>query len=81
MNQHNPPHPGEFIARNYVEAMQLSKLELASKLGLGIDILDQLLSGKLAVDKELAERLSNTLGRSAEVWLLMQQHYDNFNRS
>ncbi|HWV13871.1 MAG TPA: hypothetical protein VN030_00455 [Cellvibrio sp.] len=46
-----------------------------------LDVFDQFLSGEVAVDKELAERLSNTLGRSVKSWLLMQQLYDNFNRS
>lgn len=81
MKQHNPAHPGEFILRVYIEPLQLSKEEMAHKLGVSLESFNQLLQAKLSVDEEWANRLSETLGRSPESWLLMQQNYDSFNGS
>jgi antitoxin HigA-1 len=81
MKQHNPPHPGELILRVFIEPLQLSKVDLANKLGVPLDLLNQLMQAKLSVDEEWADRLSKALGRSPESWLLMQQNYDSFNRS
>lgn len=78
MKQHNPAHPGEFILRVYIEPLQLLREDLAQKLEVSLEALDQLLQAKLSVDEEWATRLSIVLGRSSESWLLMQQNYDNF---
>ena len=79
MKQHNPPHPGELILRVFIEPLQLSKEDLANKLGVPLDLLNQLMQAKLSVDEEWADRLSKALGRSPESWLLTQQHYDSVN--
>lgn len=79
MKQHNPPHPGELILRVFIEPLQLSKEDLANKLGVPLDLLNQLIQAKLSVDEEWADRLSKALGRSPESWLLTQQHYDSVN--
>lgn len=81
MKQYNPPHPGELILRIFFEPLQLSKEDLANKLGVPLDLLNQLMQAKLSVDEEWADRLSKAFGRSPESWLLMQQNYDSFNRS
>lgn len=66
MKQHNPVHPGELILRVYIEPFQLSKEEMAQKLGVSLESCNQLLQAKLSVDEEWADRLSETLGRSPE---------------
>ncbi|RYY01732.1 MAG: addiction module antidote protein, HigA family [Gammaproteobacteria bacterium] len=81
MKQHNPVHPGEFIFRTYVQPLQLSNEELAHKLDVPLESLNQLLNAKLSLNEEWADRLSKTLGRSTESWLLMQKNYDSFNSS
>lgn len=81
MKQHNPVHPGEFILRTYVEPLQLSNEELSHKLDIPLESLNQLLKARLSLNEEWADRLSKTLGRSPESWLLMQQNYDSFNGS
>lgn len=71
MKQHNLPHPGEFILRVYIESQQLSKEDLANKLAVPLESLNQLLQAKLNVDEVWAALLSKTLGRSPESWFLM----------
>lgn len=76
MRMHNPPHPGEFISEVYLEPLNLSGRKLASKLSVSPSTLSRLLKGISGITPEMALRLSKALGRSAESWLLMQNHYD-----
>jgi addiction module HigA family antidote len=73
---HNPPHPGEFITRVYLEPNELSGRELALKLGVAASTLSRILKGSSAVTPEMALRLSKALGRTPESWLSMQYNYD-----
>ncbi|MBM3340687.1 MAG: HigA family addiction module antidote protein [Betaproteobacteria bacterium] len=76
MAMHNPPHPGEFIIRVYLEPNGLSGRELALKLGVAASTLSRILKGSSAVTPEMALRLSKSLGRTPESWLSMQYSYD-----
>ena len=76
MAMHNPPHPGEFITRVYLEPNELSGRELALKLGVAASTLSRILKGSSAVTPEMALRLSKALGRTPESWLAMQYNYD-----
>ena len=76
MAMHNPPHPGEFITRVYLEPNDLSGRELALKLGVAASTLSRILKGSSAVSPEMALRLSKALGRTPESWLAMQYNYD-----
>ncbi len=76
MPMHNPPHPGEFITRVYLEPNALSGRDLALKLGVAASTLSRVLKGSSSVTPEMALRLSKALGRTPESWLSMQYNYD-----
>lgn len=76
IQQHNPPHPGGFIKRVYMEPFQLGSDEVAAKLQVSASTFNHLINEKSDISPEMALKLSKVLGRSAESWLLMQ---DNFN--
>ena len=76
MNMHNPPHPGEFIREVYLEPFGISYRTVASKLKVAPSTLNRLIKGKSNISSEMALRLSKTLGRTAESWLIMQNNYD-----
>jgi len=76
MAMHNPPHPGEFITRVYLEPNDLSGRELALKLGVAASTLSRILKGSSAASPEMALRLSKALGRTPESWLAMQYNHD-----
>ena len=76
MTMHNPPLPGEFIRSVYLEPFELSARALAEKLAVSPSTLNRIITGKSGISPEMALRLSKTLGRSAESWLAMQDHYD-----
>ena len=76
VQQHKPMHPGEFIARVYLEPFELGSNELARKLKVSPGLVSRLVNGKTDISPAMALKLSKVLGRSPESWLLMQ---DNFN--
>ncbi|KXS52418.1 HigA family addiction module antitoxin [Marinobacter persicus] len=76
MTMHNPPHPGEFIRKVYLEPSGISSRQLASSLGVSPSTLSRLLKGTSGISPEMSLRLSKVLGRSPESWLAMQDGYD-----
>jgi len=75
MKMHNPPHPGIFIKEVYLDELNISEREVAQKLKVAPSTLNRLIQGKTSLTPEMALRLSKTLGRSPESWLLMQDKY------
>lgn len=76
MAMHNPPHPGEFITKVYLEPNNISGRELAGKLGVAASTLNRVLTGSSRISPEMALRLAKALGRSPESWLAMQYNHD-----
>ena len=76
MNMHNPPHPGEFIQKTYLEPLHVSMRLVAEKLGVSPSTFNRLIRGESAISPEMAYRLAKTLGRTPESWLAMQAQYD-----
>ena len=73
---HNPPHPGEFISKVYLEPFSVSGRELAQQLGVSASTLSRVLNGSSRVSPGMALRLSKALGRTPESWLSMQDAHD-----
>ncbi len=69
----NPPHPGR-ILRQYLDGIAVS--EAAEHLGVTRAALSRVLNGRAGISAEMALRLSEALGTSAEVWVGMQWQYD-----
>lgn len=76
MSMHNPPHIGEVIQHLYLQPLNISLREMAQYLDISPSTLSRLLNGNSNLSPDMALRLSKTLGRSAESWLMMQRHYD-----
>ena len=76
MAMKNPPHPGGFILRLCIEPLGLTITEAASALGVTRTTLSELVNERRGISPEMAVRLSQVFGRSAESWLLQQAQYD-----
>lgn len=76
MSLYNPPHPGEFIKATYIEPLDISLREAASKLDVSSSTFSRLVKGEADLSPEMALRLSKAFGRSAESWMRMQGIYD-----
>ena len=75
MRMHNPPHPGEFIREIYLAPLGISFRMVAAKLKVAPSTFNRLVKGQSSASSEIALRLSKTLGRSPESWLIMQNNY------
>jgi len=76
MRMHNPPHPGEFILEVYLKPNNISIRLVAEKLNVSPSTFSRLIKGQSNVSSDMALRLSKTLGRSPESWLIMQNNYN-----
>jgi antitoxin HigA-1 len=76
MNMYNPPHPGEFIREVYLEPLGISYRTVAAKLKVAPSTFNRLIKGQSNISSEMALRLSKTIGRSPERWLIMQNNYN-----
>ena len=76
MSMYNPPHPGEFIREVYLEPRDISYRMVAAKLKVAPSTFNRLIKGQSNVSSEMALRLSKTLGRTPESWLIMQNNYN-----
>jgi len=74
MRKH-PPHPGEHL-RDEIEVRGLSVAEAAEGLGITRQALYNVLNGKSAITPEMAVRLEQGIGGTAESWLDLQVEYD-----
>ncbi len=70
---HNPPHPGE-VLREYLGDVTVT--EVAGKLRVTRAALSRVLNGSAGVSVDMALRLGEALGTSAELWAGMQLQYD-----
>ena len=75
LNPSRPIHPGEMI-RDEIEYRGISQKALASEIGIPASILNEVLSGKRAVNTEYALLLEAALGIEADLWLRLQADYN-----
>jgi addiction module HigA family antidote len=75
---HNPPHPG-MVLREYLG--ELPVIEAARHLRVSRVALSRILNGNAGISAEMALRLSEALGTSAELWAGMQSQYDLYRAS
>ena len=73
---HNPPHPGETLKEDVLPALGLTVTEAAQQLGVARVTLSRMINGHAAISADMAIRLAQWLGGSAEIWLRLQLQYD-----
>ncbi|MXY63210.1 MAG: HigA family addiction module antidote protein [Synechococcus sp. SB0665_bin_28] len=78
MSLHNPPHPGGVIRRQCLEPTGLTITRAAQKLGIPRQALSALLNERKGLSSEMARRLTEVFGSTAETWLGMQTAYDQW---
>lgn len=73
MRMHNPPHPGLLVAE-FMAGRSIT--EVANHIGVTRAALSRVLNGKAGISAEMALRLSDAFGLSADVWLQLQVKRD-----
>lgn len=76
MAMKNPPHPGEIIREEIIEALGLTVTSAADILGVRRATLSDVTNGKASVSAEMALRLEKAFGVSMDLLLKMQAGYD-----
>lgn len=76
MSMKNPPHPGLSIKLDCLEPLGLSVTDGAKALGVTRQALSNVINGKSGISAEMATRLAQAFGGTAEVWLRMQIAYE-----
>ena len=68
-------HPGYYIA-DIITDMKISQAEFATRMGITVKVLSQLINGQVDISNDLAKKFSVMMGTSAEVWINLQNTYD-----
>lgn len=76
MRMKNPPHPGELIRTEIIEALGLNVSKAAEILRVRRATLSDLLQGKAALTPEMALRIEKAFGPDMDHLLRMQLAYD-----
>ena len=76
MAMKTPPHPGEVIREEIIEALGLTVSSAAEILGVRRATLSDVTNGKASVSAEMALRLEKAFGVSMDLLLKMQAGYD-----
>ena len=76
MHMHNPAHPGEVIRGACLAPLGLTVTEAAHALGVTRKALSDLLNGHSGVSPDMAIRLAQVFGTTADSWLRMQIQRD-----
>ena len=72
----NPPHPGDFIRTEIVEAAGLTVTAAALALHVPRPTLSSLLNGKASLSKDMALRIEKAFGVKMDILMRMQSSYD-----
>ena len=76
MPMKNPPHPGDLIGTEIVEALGLNVSQAARILKVSRAALSDLLHGRTAMTPEMALRIEKAFGPDMSLLLRMQVSYD-----
>ena len=76
MAMKNPPHPGSVVLCECIEPLGLTITDVAQALGVTRTTLSELVNGKRGISPEMAIRLSQVFGGSAQSWVTQQAQYE-----
>lgn len=71
-----PTHPGEMLREEFMPDYGLSVAQLAERLGVSRQSVNQLVTQKRAVSPEMALRLAKVFGTTPHYWMNMQRNID-----
>jgi addiction module HigA family antidote len=69
-------HPGEILLEEFLNPMGISRNQLAKDIGIDAAAVYKIADCKRAITPEIAIRLAEYFGTSAELWLNLQTNHD-----
>jgi addiction module HigA family antidote len=71
-----PVTPGEILLKEFLVPLGMSQSELANRLGIPFQRVNQIVKGKRAVTPDTALRLARLFGTTPDLWLNLQMAVD-----
>ncbi|MBZ5554325.1 MAG: HigA family addiction module antidote protein [Acidobacteriia bacterium] len=71
-----PTHPGEMLLREFLEPLRLSQQDLARRIGVPYQRVNELVNQRRGVTPSTALRLAQFFGNSPAFWLNLQLRWD-----
>ncbi len=71
-----PTHPGRILKEEFLDELNISQTELASRLGTSFRTVNEIINEKRNITTEMAIKLAKFFGTSIELWLNLQNQYD-----
>lgn len=71
-----PTHPGEMLREEFIPGFGLSVAQLAAKIGVSRQTVNELVNERRALSPSMALRLARLFGTSPQYWLNMQRNVD-----
>lgn len=69
-------HPGEVLLKDFIGPMGVTRYRVSKNMGVPQRRIDLICRGESAVTADIALRLAQLLGTSAEFWMGLQAQYD-----
>jgi addiction module HigA family antidote len=71
-----PTHPGEILLEEFLRPMGLTQVALSRHLGVPIQRVNEIVSGKRGITPETAWLFASAFGTTPEFWVNAQAAYD-----
>jgi len=72
----DPIHPGEILAKEFLEPLEISQYRLAKDVSVPARRINEIVQGKRGISADTALRLARYFGSSERFWINLQSHYD-----
>lgn len=69
-------HPGEVLLEEFLRPVRMSQTQLAKKLGIPLNRINEIVRGKRGITADTAWKLANLFRCSPEFWMNLQTQYD-----
>ncbi len=77
LQRNSPPsHPGEILREMFINEHKLTITEVAAGLGVSRVNLSALVNERAGISPELAIKLSEAFGNTAQFWINLQKNYE-----
>ncbi len=71
-----PVHPGEILREDFIKERQLTITEVAKGLSIARANLSAVVNERAGISPELAVKLSEAFGNTAQFWVNLQKNYE-----
>jgi antitoxin HigA-1 len=74
--KHNPIHPGEVLAEDFLGPLGVTNYRLGKDIGISHQHVGRIVTGSRGITADIALRLARYFGTSPEFWMNLQARFD-----